>query len=81
MPGDEHQTMNRTKNHARLAIISSTMSVQSRTMTRRWINKIPKCFSSPGDCKELSNKTRRSTHDLNQDRTKPWLTQPSTSGG
>ena len=29
MPGDEHKTMNRAENHARLAIISSTMSVQT----------------------------------------------------
>ena len=28
---------------------------------------------------ELSKKTRRSTHDLNQARTKPWLTRPTTS--
>ena len=27
---------------------------------------MPKCFSCPGNCKELSKKTRRSTHDLNQ---------------
>ena len=29
-------------------------------------NKIPKCFSCPGDCKELSKKTKRSTYDSNQ---------------
>ena len=38
----------------------------SRTTTRRGINKIPKCFSCPGDCKELSKKTKRSTYDSNQ---------------
>ena len=51
----------------------------SRTMTRRGTNKIPKCFSCPGDCKELSKKTKRSTHDSNQARTKPWPTRPPTS--
>ena len=34
----------------------------SRTTTRRGINKIPKRFSCPGDCKELSKKTKRSTY-------------------
>ena len=38
----------------------------SRTTTRRGTNKIPKCFSCPGDCKELSKKTKRSTYDSNQ---------------
>ena len=51
----------------------------SRTMTRRGTNKIPKCFSCPGDCKELSKKTKRSTYDSNQARTKPWPTRPPTS--
>ena len=32
-------------------------------MTRRGINKIPKSFSCPGDCKELSKKTKRSIYD------------------
>ena len=41
--------------------------------------KIPKCFSCPGDCNELSKKTKRSTYDSNQARTKPWPTRPSTS--
>ena len=50
----------------------------SRTTTRRGINKIPKCFSCPGDCKELSKKTKRSTYDSNQTRTKPWPTRPPT---
>ena len=51
----------------------------SRTTTWRGINKIPKCFSCPGDCKELSKKTKRSTYDSNQARTKPWPTRPPTS--
>ena len=51
----------------------------SRTTTRRGINKIPKCFSCPGDCKELPKKTKRSTYDSNQARTKPWPTRPPTS--
>ena len=38
-----------------------------------------KCFSCPGDCKELSKKTKRSTYGLNQARTKPWPTRPPTS--
>ena len=46
---------------------------------RRGINKIPKCFSCPGDSKELSKKTKRSTYNSNQARTKPWPTRPSTS--
>ena len=37
-------------------------------MTRRGINKIPKSFSCPGDCKELSKKTKRSTYDSSQDQ-------------
>ena len=42
-------------------------------------NKMAKCFSCPGDCKELSKKTKRSTYDSNQARTKPWPTRPPTS--
>ena len=38
-----------------------------------------KSFSCPGDCKELSKKTKRSTYDSNQARTKPWPTRPPTS--
>ena len=51
----------------------------SRTTTRRGINTIPKCFSCPGDCKELSKKTKRSTYDSNQARAKPWPTRSPTS--
>ena len=61
MPGDEQKSKNRPENHARSAIISSTTYVStdnciSRTTTRRGINKIPKCFSCPGDSKELSKR-------------------------
>ena len=59
--------MNKAENHARSAIISSGIdNCISRTMTQREINKMPMCFSCPGDCKELSKKTRRSTHNFNQ---------------
>ena len=72
------------KNHARSAIISSSHCVStdnciSRTTTQRGINKILKCFSCPGDSKELSKKTKRSTYDSNQTRTKPWPTRLPTS--
>ena len=46
---------------------------------RRGINKIPMCFSCPGDSKELSKKTKCSTYDSNQARTKPCPTRPPTS--
>ena len=48
----------------------------SRTTSRKEVNKMAKCFSCPGDCKELS---KRSTYDSNQARTKPWPTRPPTS--
>ena len=51
----------------------------SRTTSRKEVNKIAKCFSCPGDCKELSKKTKRSRYDSNQARTKPWPTRPPTS--
>ena len=35
--------------------------------------------SKSGDSKELSKKTKRSTYDSNQARTKPWPTRPPTS--
>ena len=82
------QAMNNKKKsktmHAWLAItaiISSCLYRQfiSRTTTRRGKDKIPKCFSCPGDCKELSKKTKRSTYDSHQARTKPWPTRPLTS--
>ena len=57
----------------------STDNCISRTTTQRGINKIPKCFSCPGDSKELSKKTKRSTYDSNQARTKIWPTRPLTS--
>ena len=82
MPGNEHKTLNRAENHARSAIISSTVSTDnsiSRTTLWRGINKISKCFSCPGDCKQLSKQTKGSTYNSNQARTKPWPTQPPTS--
>ena len=39
-------------------------------------NKMAKCFSCPGDCKELSKKT---THDSNQAGTKPWPTSDNSA--
>ena len=51
----------------------------SRTASRKEVNKMAKCFSCPGDCKELSKKAKRSTYDSNQARTKPWPTRPPTS--
>ena len=57
----------------------SSLQTYSRTTTRRGINKVPNCFSCPGDCKELSKKTKRSTYDSNQARTKPWPTRSPTS--
>ena len=56
-----------------------TDSCISRTTSRKEVNKMAKCFSCPGDCKELSKKTKRSTYDSNQARTKPWPTRPLTS--
>ena len=52
MPGDEHKTMNRAENHARSAIISSTVYAQtshnsiSRTTctSQKGVNKMPKCI-------------------------------------
>ena len=54
-----------------------SLQAYSRTTTRRGINKIPKCFSCPGDCKELSKKTKRSTYDSNQCRTRQAVPGPS----
>ena len=70
MQGNEHMTMNRAENHARSAIIPSTMSLQTTVSQERGkgINKTPQCFSCPGDCKELSKQTKRSTYDSNQAR-------------
>ena len=80
MPGDEQKK--KVENHACLVGHYRHYRLYtciSRTTTRRGINKIPKCFSCPGDCKELSKKTKRSTYDSNQTRTKPWPTRPLTS--
>ena len=54
----------------------STDNCISQTTMRRGINK---CFSCPGDCKELSKKIKRSTYDSNQAMTKPWPTRLPTS--
>ena len=78
MPGDEKKKKSKTM-HAQLGWPLPPLSCISRTTTRRGINKIPKCFSCPGDCKELSTKTKRSTYDSNQARTKPWPTRRPTS--
>ena len=70
MPGDEKKK--KVENHACLVGQYRHYRLYrciSRTTTRRGINKIPKCFSCPGDCKELSKKTKRSTYDSNQART------------
>ena len=80
MPGDEQKKKSKTM----LAWLASYRHYRlyrrvSQTTTRRRINKIPKCFSCPGDCKELYRNTKRSTYDSNQARTKPWPTRPPTS--
>ena len=59
MSGDEQKTMNKAENHARSAIIPSSMFAQTIvTHKHKRINKIPNCFSCPGDCIEVSKKTR-----------------------
>ena len=79
------QAMNKKKESRKPCMLGwplpplSSLQTYSRTTTRRGINKIPKCFSCPGDCKEPSKKTKRSTYDSNQARTKPWPTRPPTS--
>ena len=80
MPGDEQKK--KVENHACLVGHYCHYRLYrciSRTTTQRGINKIPKCFSCPGDCKELSKKTKRSTYNSNQAGTKPWPTRPPTS--
>ena len=81
MPGDEQKSRNRPENHAWSALFDyvSTDNCIPRTTTRRGIYKIPTCFSCPGDSKELSKRTKRSTYDSNQARTKPWPTRLLTS--
>ena len=63
----------------RLLSLGLFTTVSQELTMRRGINKIPKCFSCPGDCKEVSKKTKRSTYNSNQARTKPWPTRPPTS--
>ena len=74
MSGNEQKSRNIPEKHAWLVD-----NCISRTTKWRGINKTPKCFSCPGDSKELSKKTRRSTYDSNQARTKPWPTRLPTS--
>ena len=81
MPGDEQK---KSRKPCMLSLVGHYRHYRlhrciSRTTTRRGINKIPKCFSCPGNCKELSIKTKRSTYDSHQARTKPWPTRPPTS--
>ena len=81
MPGDEQKK--KVENHACLVGHYRHYRLYrciSRTTMRRGINKIPKYFSCPGDCKELSKKTKRSTYDSNQahtTQTKPIRLKPS----
>ena len=64
MPGDEEKSINRAE-----TMLGRPLSLRiclyrqciSQTTTRRGTNKIPKCFSFPGDCKELS-KTLSEAH-------------------
>ena len=61
MPVDEQKTMNKAENHARLAIIMPVQTNVSHELiydAERDKYMIPKCFSCPGNSKELSNKTR-----------------------
>ena len=86
MPVDEQKTMNKAKNHARSSIFHYDYkwcvlqtTVNSRSRITQQIRYHANHFSCPGDCKELSKKTRQSTHNSNQARTKP---QPTlVSGG
>ena len=43
MPGDEQKSMNKAKNHARLAIIPLSMSVQTTVTHEYEAHKIPNC--------------------------------------
>ena len=81
MPGDEQKSRNRPENHAIGRPLSRLRLCLYRKLylTNYDGNKTPKCFSCPGDSKELSKKTKRSTYDSNQARTKPWPTRPPTS--
>ena len=78
MPGDKQKSMNEAENHARSAIISSTMSVHTTVfheLRHRGIYKIPKCFTCPSDCKEY---TSCSTHNSNQSHGRPDHRPPTT---
>ena len=58
MPGDEQKSINRALlvGHYLFNYVSIDNCISRATM-QRGINKIPKCFSCPGDCKELSKET------------------------
>ena len=56
MPDDEHKTKNRAENHARSAIISWSMSLLTTDMNYYDAERDKKCFSCPGDFKELSKR-------------------------
>ena len=61
MPGDEQKNMNRADNHEGQPLSLGLCLYRKLTLTttpRREINKIPECFSCPGDCKELSKKSK-----------------------
>ena len=55
MSFDEQKSMNRAENHARSAIISLGMSVQTIVYHEL---RCGECFSCPGNCEQLSKKTR-----------------------
>ena len=52
MPCDEQKNINRAETHVRSAIISWSMSLQTTDMNYYDMERDPKCFSYPGDCKE-----------------------------
>ena len=63
MPGDEQQKKSKTM-HAWYMVgrYRHYRTDVSHELRRGGIDKIPKCFSCPGDCKELSKKTKRGTY-------------------
>ena len=84
MPGDE-QTK-KVENHACLVGHYRNYRRISRTTTQRGINKMPKCLSCPGDCKELSiseahtTQTKPGPSHGRPDRRPPTTTRRSRSG-
>ena len=75
MPGDEQRSIHIAENHARSAIISSTMSLQTMYLMNYDAERIPKCFSCPGDCKELSKRLS----EAHATQTKPGPSRLPTS--